>query len=275
MAGMQGLSLAGSSRGLLIIAAIAGLAAAVLFIAAVNSGGDGSSTPSTADTLTVVVARNEIAAGEEIKSGMVEVKSVPKDLAILDAFSTVNTAVGQRARVQLAPGEQLTPAKVGAPTEGAGLDDLLESGFVATAVEVSEVTQVGGNLLPGDRVDLLVTFQPTEPGGPVVVYTVLRDLAVLSVAQEALEAVTATQDVPGSTDDAAPGLTTSGKLPENVKEQPSAATVTIAVAPRQAQLVACIQDHPNVSRVWLTLRAFGEPAPQEVMTEPPGCQLTG
>jgi len=273
MARMQGLTLGGSNRGLLAVAAIAGLAGAVLFIAAVNSGGDGSSTSLTAETASVVVAASDITAGEEIKSDMVEVKSVPGDDVIEGAFSAVDTAVGQRARVLVAKGEQLTPAKVGAAADEPGLGPLLPVGKQAAAIEVSEVTQVGGNLFPGDRVDLLVTFQPTEPGDPVVVYTVLRNLEVLSVAQEAQEAVTAAQDAPAATDEASPGVTTSGQLPEDVEKQPSAATVTVALDAQQAQLLACVQDHSNVSRVWLSLRAFGEPAPEEAMTVPPGCQL--
>lgn len=276
MARMQGLSLAGGNRGLLIIAAIAGLAAAVLFIAAVNSGGGGSSTSLTAETATVVVAARDITAGQQIESNMVEVKSVSSGDVIEGAFSAEDTAVGQRARVPVAKGEQITSAKVGAPTEGAGLGYVLPPGKRAVGVEVSEVTQAGGNLLPGDHIDLLATFQPAAAGAPVVVYTVLRDLEVLSVAQEAQQAVTAAPDASGGTDDAS--LTTSGEVPKDVKEQPSAVTVTVAVDPSQAQLVSCIQDHPNVSRVWLTLRAFGESAParpEDAMTVPPGCQLNG
>ena len=271
---MQGLTFSGGSRGLLIIAAIAGLVAAVLFVAAVNSGGGGSSTPLTAETATVVVARSDITAGQEIKSDMVEVKSVPSDDVIQGAFSAVDTAVGQRARVPVAKGEQLTTAKVGAAADGSGLGYVLPIGKQAAAIEVTEATQVGGNLLPGDRVDLLVTFQPTEPGEPVAVYTVLRNLEVLSVAQEAQEAVTAAQDAPAATDQSAPAVTTSGQLPEDVEKQPSATTVTVALSAEQAQLLACVQDHSSVSRVWLTLRAFGEPEPAEAMTVPQGyCQL--
>ena len=269
MARMQGLSLAGGNRGLLVIAAIAGLAAAVLFIAAVNSGGDGSSTPLTAETATVVVAASDIAAGEEITSNMVEVKSVPGD-DVIEGVLSVDKAVGQRARVLVAKGEQVTAAKVGAAAEGSGLRYVLPIGKQAAAIEVSEATQVGGNLLPGDRVDLLVTFQPTEPGEPVAVYSVLRNVEVLSVAQEAQEAVTAAQDAPAATESAA----SSGQVLEDVEKQPSATTVTVALSAEQAQLLACVQDHSSVSRVWLTLRAFGEPEPAEAMTVPQGyCQL--
>src|SRR3990172_2427018 len=275
MARMQGLSLAGTNRGLLIIAAIAGLAAAVLFIAAVNSGGDGSSTPLTAETATVVVAARDITTGQRIESNMIEVKSVQSGDVIEGAFSAVDTAVGQRARFPVAKGVQLTSANVGAAAEGDGVDVVVPPGKQGFAIEVNEVTQIGGNLLAGDHVDLLVTFQPAESGGPVAVYTVMRDLEVLSVAQTALEAVTANQDASAATDS---GYTTSGKPPEDAKEQPSAATVTVIVEPVQAQLLSCVQDHPNVSRVWLSLRAFGEPAPapEDKMTVPEGyCQLNG
>jgi Flp pilus assembly protein CpaB len=83
----------------------------------------------------------------------------------------VDTAVGQRALVPVAAGEQITPAKVGAPTEGAGTAYGLSPGKVAVGVEVTEATQAGGNLLPGDHVDLLATFS-LRIGAPVAAYTV-------------------------------------------------------------------------------------------------------
>jgi Flp pilus assembly protein CpaB len=208
---------------------------------------------------------------------MVEVVSVPNNLVIPGAFFTLDTAVGQRARYPIAPGEQLTGNKVGVEPEGSGLQYVLPKGKRAVGIDVNEVTQVGGNLLAGQRVDIGVAFQASDPAEPVVAYTILRDVEVLAVAQSAQEAAPVSQDKPGSTDNAAESSATSGNLPEDLQEQPSALTVTVAVDPLQVELLSCVQDHPNVKRVWLMLRAFGEPAPEadKAMTVPPACQLTG
>ncbi len=82
MARMQGLTLTRGNRGLLVVAALAGLAAAVLFVVAVNQD-SGSSTVSTGGaTIKAVVAKQNIAAGTEIKSDMVEVREVSEDLLV-------------------------------------------------------------------------------------------------------------------------------------------------------------------------------------------------
>jgi len=266
MARINDLTMARGNRGLLVLAVLAGLMAALLvFVALAQDSGSGTSSPSVAQSASVV-ATTRIAAGTEITSDMVEVTQVPDDLLIPGAFAGVSPVVGEVARYPIEKGEQLTAAKVGPEVGGEGLGFVVPTGKRALSVQVEEVTAVGGNLLAGDRVDLYAMFAGVD-GEPNVTYRVIQDVEVLAVAQKAQEAV------PAADSDASSDSRTSGQLPEELKRDPGAATVTLAVDAQYVPLLICVQEDDDVGNVWLALRAFGEasPAAADVVTVPPDC----
>ncbi len=274
MARIQELKLNRGNRGLLLLAVAAGLVAAVLvFVALANSGGDDNSVAAPgATTDTTVVAAQNIPAGTTVTAEMLKTVQVPQDLLVKGAYAETTPVVGEVTRVAIAPGEQLTPAKIGPLAEGKGLAGVVPKGKRGIAVEVRESTAVGGLLIPGDRVDviavfpgdhpLLALFSPFEGSiQPSVSITILQNVEVLSVAQEAQKPLgVAARDTDG---DGTPDVATSGQLPENVDEQPKASTVTLAVDPQQAQLLALAQG--EAKKVWLSLRAFGD---EDIVTLP-------
>ena len=196
MARIQELTLARGNRGLLLLAVLSGLvAAALVFVAlARNDGGDETVSPATA-TAKVVVAGRDIAVGSEVTADMLKVVDVPESLLVKGAFASAAPVVGEVTRVALAEGEQITPSKVGAAAAGKGLGSVVPKGKRAVAIRVEEATAVGGLLLPGDRVDVVAAFQEGET--PVVVQTVLQDIEVLAVAQEAQRPVPVTTENEG------------------------------------------------------------------------------
>jgi pilus assembly protein CpaB len=254
---------------LLLIALLAGLVSAILvFVTLAGSDSDGGNTSAPASASAVVVAKEDIAAGDEITSQMVEVKQVPDSLLVPGAFASTSPVVGEAARFPIAKGDQLTPAKVGAAPEGDGLSFVVPKGMRGVAIEVREVTAVGGLVRAGDRVDVYAMFSGGEDS-PNSTYRVIQDVEVLSVAQLSLEAVPAGEEA-GNTD-----TRLSGQLPEDQENTPSAATVTVAVEPAHVPLLVCVQEDSDVEKVWLALRAFGEapPAAGEAVTVPPDCVL--
>lgn len=271
MARIQELAMARGSRRLLLLAILAGLAAAALvFLALAQSDSGGGPTPGPALASKAVVADQNIKAGTTISAEMVVVLDVPQDLLIPGAFADTTNIIGKQARYPIAKGDLISPSKIGVEAGGDGLQYVLPPGKRAMSVEVREVTAVGGLLLPGNRVDLIVTFvedQGTDTAADdvLVVMTILRDVEVLAVAQSAQEAVPVSE----STTDPVTEGTTSGAVPEDTKVQPGAGTVTVALDPVQVELVACVQDLSGVERVWASLRPFGE-APPVVPMEVPG-----
>jgi pilus assembly protein CpaB len=239
MARMQGLTLARGNRGLLIVAALAGLAAAVLFVVAVNQDSTTTSTGVGGGVTTAVVADGAIAYGEEITERMVKVRhDVPNDQLVDGALGDTSQVVGLRATAAIPNGEQITSARVGQGIEtGEGITWVVPEGRRAVSIEVNEVTAVGGLLLPTDHVDVIARYKiKGVPGLDDNQYilrteTILQYVEVLAVAQEnAVPGAAANADEDGD------GIPDSrSKLPEDVAEQPSATTVTLTLKPDQAQ----------------------------------------
>jgi Flp pilus assembly protein CpaB len=257
---MEGLTLARGNRGLLLIAMSAGLIAAILvFVGIAQRDSSGGSTESSTAVATIptVVAAQTIAVGTEIKADMVRLAYLPEDVHVSGAFDDTALVVGEVTNVAIEENDQLTPAKVGPLVEGNGLSGVVPPRLRAVALRVEEVTAVGGNLLPGDRVDVIAVYETPER---VVSTTILQNIEVLSVAQEAQIPLPAGQaDTDG---DGTPDVSTSGQLPEDVKEQPSATTVTLAVNPEQAQMLFYAQE--EAIKVYTSLRSQGDQEPVEL-----------
>ena len=268
MARIQEMTMGGrSNRFMLMLALAAGLVAAVIVFIAVNQSGSSSSSSSSAGTgIPALVASQDISAGTKITADMVKVQQVPKDLLVSGAFTDSQPAVGQAARIDIAQGEQLTNAKVGVPVPDKGLSGVVPAGMRAVGLTVSQVTAVGGILLPGDHIDIVAAYKVADAPGLATgdsllrTQTILQNLEVLSVAQEAQQA--SAQAGPA----ASPGTETqdyiSGTLPDNVKNQPAATTLTVALDPQQAQTLISFQ---QISvKVWAVLRAYGDTSTSDI-----------
>src|SRR5205809_7164406 len=106
MARMQGLAMPSGNRSLLIIAALAGLAAAVLFVVAVNNGDSKTSTGIIGDKGNTVVATKTIPSGAVIQADMVAVTKIDDKLLIADPFSDPGQVVGQRAKYDISANDK-------------------------------------------------------------------------------------------------------------------------------------------------------------------------
>jgi len=242
------------SRPLIIAAVIfSAIAAVLLFVALQNRGGDGAA--SAAATTDVVVAATNINANTMLTADLLEVRSVAVDDALAGAYATTSAAIGLPARYPIQKGEQVTTGRLGleAITDEKDIALVLKAGQRAFAVEATEVTAVGGLLLPGNSVDVIAVFGE-ETGGIEKAVTVLQNIQVLGVAQEAQEPLPATGDATG-TDGTDGGI--RGQRPEDVERQPSARSVTLAVTPDQAQLLASLQSQDDVE-IWLSLRPLDD-----------------
>jgi Flp pilus assembly protein CpaB len=265
MARLQELTMNRGSRMLLILALAAGLVAAVLVFVALSQDEDNTATVSEGDSsATVVVASQNIGAGTEITSEMLKTIEVPEALLIAGAYTDATALVGQKVRVPILSGEQVPSSKVGAPNEGAGLSYVVPKGMRGLGVTIEQVTAVGGLLLSGDHVDVYAAYEDDD--GNWRVYKILDNTEVLSVAQQAQEPLPA----PTAAAEAQSQLSTAGQLPDDLDEQPSAATVTVSTNLAETILLVCAQE--SAARVWLGLRPFGDPVAPETVEIPPACQ---
>ena len=246
-----------NSRGLLPLAVVSGLVAAVLvFIALVRAGDEGRPGSGPAGAMVrVVIAEQNIPARTEIGPEMLSVVEVPGDLAVDGAVDNVEALVGETTRYPVAAGQQVTVAGVGSLNKEAGLEAVVRKDMRALSVEVDEVRGVGGLLLPGDRVDVIAVLA-AEAAGVDSAVTVLQNVEVLAVAQKTQEALPRAEAVDGAEPDPSASAS-SGQRPADAEPQPDANTVTLSITPEQAQLLALIQ---NRGQIWLSLRPFGDDA---------------
>jgi pilus assembly protein CpaB len=251
----------GSNRGMLMLALLAGLIAAALVFIAINAAGDddSSSPTSVGDTTGVVVAAVDVNAGTRLTADMLRVADVPADLVIAGSFNESDLLVGQIAGVSLTAGEQVTGAKIGpvAVDDDAGLGYVVADGKRAVGLTISAASAAGGLLLPGDRVDVLAayTIDVADSEDSISVRTVLQDVEVLSVAQEA-QLPRPARPAEGAQ---APTVATSGEIPDDAEIQPDASTVTLSVDPVQAQVLVGVQQ--SATAIWLAQRAASDQLP--------------
>jgi pilus assembly protein CpaB len=262
-----------SSRALLFLGLIFAAVAAVLVFVAVNQGdgdGEGAVTPGATTSREVVVAGEDIAARTEVTESMLTTKTVRADDALRGAFTDYEPVVGQVTRQEILKGEQVTRTKVGPQTEvemEEGLSFVIPQGMRGFSIKVDETSAVGGLLLPGDRVDIIAIFDDADEFDFEKAVTLLQNLEVLAVAQTAQESIPApaseqaaeeaTPESDGVAEEAAAGEASLGTRPEDVVTNPGARTVTLAVTPEQAQLLALTQAKGDLA---LALRPYGDAA---------------
>ena len=243
-------------RSLLLLALLFAAVAAVLVFVALNRGSDNDKETAASATTRVVVAAQDISARTTLDAGMLKVADVPVDSVLDGAFSDVDDLDGQVTRYPLVSGEQVIASKIGVQKDDeTGLSFVFPQGTRAFSIQVSEASSAGGLILPGDLVDVIAILDEGTVGIDKAV-TLVQGVEVLAVAQEAQEAIPAARPTGTPTPSAVTG--TLGERPEDVKANPGARTVTLAVTQEQAQLLALVQAKGELA---LSLRSFGDKAP--------------
>lgn len=157
----------------------------------------GAAAPAPASATTVVVASLGLRFGTEVTRAHVREVPWPSDAVPPEAFRTVDEFLaGGARRVALGPialNEPILPGKVTGPGQRGTLSHVIGDGMGAVTVPVNEVVGVGGFVLPGDRVDVILTRQPKvvdgTARGPSATYSdvVLQNVRVLAAGQVADE----------------------------------------------------------------------------------------
>jgi pilus assembly protein CpaB len=80
----------------------------------------------------------------------------------------------------VAQNEVFLPVKLASKEAGAGLPPLLPEGYRALSVRVNDVVGVAGYVLPGTRVDVLATVNPTQRPEDVQSKVILTNVQVLT-----------------------------------------------------------------------------------------------
>jgi pilus assembly protein CpaB len=139
-------------------------------------------------TRTIVVAAKPLRFGTELTAPLLREIPWSQDAVPTGAFTSVSQLLAGGKRVVLSAIEQNEPVlalKVTGAGQRATLSSLVGDGMKAVTIRVNDVEGVGGFVLPGDRVDVVMTRQidKTEASTEVV----LQNARVLAIDQSADE----------------------------------------------------------------------------------------
>ncbi len=102
-------------------------------------------------------------------------KSVPEG-----AFHKPEEIVGRGLIQPVVAFEPILPGKLASAEAGAGLPPVIPEGMRALSVRVNDVIGVAGYVLPGTRVDVLVTVSPTDQRDDMTSKVILSNVQVLT-----------------------------------------------------------------------------------------------
>src|SRR5688500_14917226 len=146
------------------------------YISAVPKGG----TASGVKTISVIVAASDMDLGAEVRREDMRAIQWPADAVPIGAFSNPDDLAGRGLIQPVAQNEVFLPAKLASKEAGAGLPPIIPEGYRALSVRVNDVVGVAGYVLPGTRVDVVATVNPTQRPEDVTSKVVLSDVRVLA-----------------------------------------------------------------------------------------------
>ncbi len=146
---------------------------------------------------------------------------------VRDHGQALDDWVGAVVRRGMEPGEPLTPERVARPKDAGFLAAVLAADHRAVSVPLDTSAGVSGFVLPGDRVDVIVTYSISNESGAErwASETVVGDVRVLAVDQ---------------------------RFDDQSSEVLPAKTATLEVTPKQAEALALMA---ALGKVALTVRA--------------------
>ena len=138
-------------------------------------------------TQTIVVAKRPLRFGTELNADMLREVSWPTTDLPATAFSKISDVLKDGRRVVLAamePNEPVLALKITGAGQRATLSSLVQPGMKAVTIRVNDVEGVGGFVLPGDRVDVVLTRNSNGAASSEVVLQNAKVLATDQIADE-------------------------------------------------------------------------------------------
>jgi len=164
------------------LAALLGIAAAVVGYYALTALAARAASASSSGYKPVVVTVADVTFGVKLERTMLRMAQYPKDAVPAGAFADMDSVVGQTTKVFMSAREPVTAIKLS--SRGGGLSMLIRPNMRAASLEVNQVSGVSGFVLPGDRVDVLITVDADQSRENAVTRTLLQNIEVLAAGQK-------------------------------------------------------------------------------------------
>jgi len=131
----------------------------------------------------VLVAADDLQVGTKIEEKDIKPVRFPSSDLPAGVFHFKNKVIGRGVVLPISRGEFILTNKLAGENAGAGLPGLIPPGMRAISVRVNDTTSVSGFVLPGTRVDILLTGNPGGSNEQQTT-TVLENVAVIATGQK-------------------------------------------------------------------------------------------
>lgn len=130
-------------------------------------------------SLYQVVAAHDMPMGSRITKDYVKLVAWPASSPVEKGFTTIESVLNRGLITSVVANEPLTELKLAPLEAGAGLPPSITEGMRAVSVKVNEVIGVAGFVVPGTRVDVMVTLR-RESERDSMARVVVSDVQVLT-----------------------------------------------------------------------------------------------
>lgn len=146
----------------------------------------GKNSSDLGPTDRVVIAKEDLSAGEVIDKNKIAVVNMPKNLIPKGAVKDPKEVLGKAVKEEIVAKMPILSGMVG---PGKGLEGIIPEGYRAVTVQVDEFTGVAGLLRPGAHVDVVGTFKVRDDKGRTdyISKLILQNVEVRAVGQNYTE----------------------------------------------------------------------------------------
>src|ERR1700733_9018391 len=149
------------------------------------------------DLKDIVLAARPLSVGTTVKPADIKLGKTPSAAFPKGAFAKPEEVIDRPLISNVLMDEPILEGRLAARGSGLGLAPIIPVGMRAVTVRVNDVSGISGFVLPGMRVDILVTGRPPNAEGSITA-TALQNMLVLS-AGTAIQADARGQAIQAST----------------------------------------------------------------------------
>lgn len=169
---------------MLAAALVTGGLAAYLAYSILRDPGDApDARAATVEVVDVAVAARDMSAGSVLGSEDVKLVEWPAGSVPSDFSRSPSEVVGRGLLTDVKTNEPLLASKVASKEAGGGLPVVIPPGKRAMSIRVDDVVGVAGFVLPGTRVDVLVTLDQSSGESTPRTRVLLQNIQVASAGQ--------------------------------------------------------------------------------------------
>ena len=132
------------------------------------------------ETIDTVVAAHPLQLGTRLTKDHIKIVKWPAATPMAGAHSTVDAVLNRGVIASVGENEPLTESKLAPLESGAGLPPSIPPGMRAISVKVNEVIGVAGFVVPGTRVDVMVTLSSRKQEQDSMSRVVVSNVQVLT-----------------------------------------------------------------------------------------------